>query len=130
MSSRKILTAATLAVAFSFAYAQGTPPQPATDPAVGAGQRSTQNTPMGDTGTPGGTAAGTSAGGTAAAGAGAAPTTPSTTTGSGAGAASMNSGATAGATTTPGDKAMASDAPVTDKTSTKKSKRMAKADRN
>jgi hypothetical protein len=38
----------------ALAFAQGTPPRPAADPAVGAGQRSTQNTPMGMTGTPGG----------------------------------------------------------------------------
>jgi hypothetical protein len=121
MSTRNILTAATLAVAFSLAYAQATPPQPAApDPATGAGQRSTQATPMGDSGTPGGAAGGTS--GTSAAGAAAAPATPSTTTGSGAGAAA-SSGGTAG--TTP----MASDTQTTDKPA-KKSGRVAKADRN
>lgn len=41
----------------AFAFAQGTPPNAAvTDPAQGAGQRSSQNTPMGTTGTPGGSA--------------------------------------------------------------------------
>lgn len=59
-----LATAATVALA-GVAIAQGTPPAPgATDPAVGAGQRSTQNTPMGSTGTPGGGgAAGATAGG-------------------------------------------------------------------
>lgn len=40
------------------ALAQSTPPNPAAkDPAVGAGQQSTQGTPMGTTGTPGGSSA-------------------------------------------------------------------------
>jgi hypothetical protein len=56
--STKILATAALAAATSLAFAQGTPPKPASNPAVGAGQRSTQNTPMGTTGTPGGGAAG------------------------------------------------------------------------
>ena len=51
MSSLKILTAAIAAAAFSLAHAQATPPKPATDPAMGAGQQSTQSTPMGATGT-------------------------------------------------------------------------------
>lgn len=51
----KALTAGAALSAAAFAFAQGTPPQPAAaDPAVGAGQRSSQNTPMGTTGTPGG----------------------------------------------------------------------------
>lgn len=95
MSSLKILTAAIAAATFSLAFAQGTPPRPATDPAVGAGQRSSQNTPMGSTGTPGAgggmAQGGTSAGGAAAATAGSANMG---TTGSGA---SMNAGTTTGA---------------------------------
>ncbi|MBA2673020.1 proteophosphoglycan ppg4 [Ramlibacter sp.] len=50
------------------AMAQGTPPNPAVkNPALGAGQQSTQNTPMGTTGTPGvtgGTTTGSSTMGT------------------------------------------------------------------
>jgi hypothetical protein len=87
MNTPKNLAAAVAAATFSLAFAQGTPPAPATDPAVGAGQRSTQNTPMGTTGTPSGTAAAaqgspagsaaaTSAGGTGASGAGPTTTAP------------------------------------------------------
>ena len=51
MSSLKILAAAALAASFGLAFAQGTPPSPSSpNPATGAGQRSTQNTPMGTTG--------------------------------------------------------------------------------
>jgi hypothetical protein len=57
MSSLKILAAAVAAATFSLAFAQGTPPTPSKDPATGAGQRSTQSTPMGDSGTPGATGA-------------------------------------------------------------------------
>lgn len=57
MSSLKILAAVAAATTVSLAFAQGTPPQPASNPAVGAGQRSTQETPMGTTGTPGGSGA-------------------------------------------------------------------------
>lgn len=53
----KGLVAAIAAATAAFAFAQGTPPNAAvTDPAQGAGQRSSQNTPMGTTGTPGGSA--------------------------------------------------------------------------
>ncbi len=38
------------------AMAQGNPPNPAKSAPVGAGQQSTQKTPMGETGTPGGNA--------------------------------------------------------------------------
>ena len=56
--SLKLVTAAIAAASFGLAFAQGTPPKTsAADPAVGAGQRSTQNTPMGTTGTPGGSGA-------------------------------------------------------------------------
>lgn len=90
MSSLKFLAAAIAAATVSVAFAQGTPPNPgATNPAVGAGQRSTQNTPMGATGTPGG-------GGAAAQGSSAGSTAGST--GATAGSAT-GSGSTAGATT-------------------------------
>ena len=88
MSSLKFLAAAVVAATASLAFAQSTPPQPATNPAVGAGQRSTQNTPMGTTGTPGG-------GGAAAQGSTAGSTAGSTGAASSSG--SMSSGSTAGA---------------------------------
>ena len=55
MKAAKTLIALAAAALFGAAFAQSTPPNTAAkDPAVGAGQRSTQNTPMGTTGTPGG----------------------------------------------------------------------------
>lgn len=55
MKAAKSLIALAAAALFGVAFAQSTPPNTAAkDPAVGAGQRSTQNTPMGTTGTPGG----------------------------------------------------------------------------
>jgi len=55
MKAAKTLIALAAAALFGVAFAQSTPPNTAAkDPAVGAGQRSTQNTPMGTTGTPGG----------------------------------------------------------------------------
>ncbi|MFN4119022.1 proteophosphoglycan ppg4 [Acidovorax sp.] len=59
-TSLKTVLASLAAVAVvGTAIAQGTPPTTATpDPATGAGQRSTQNTPMGATGTPGANAGG------------------------------------------------------------------------
>ena len=124
MSSLKILTAAAITAAtVSLAFAQRTPPRPATDPATGAGQRSTQNTPMGTTGTPGGggmAQGGTSAGGAAAATAGTAGST----------SAPMNAGTSSGARA--GGTAVAQDTHThTHKAakSKKKAKRV-KADRN
>ena len=112
MSSLKILAAVAAAATVSLAMAQGTPPQPAaTDPAVGAGQRSTQNTPMGTTGTPG-------SGGAAAQGS-TAGSTAATTAGSAGATGSMNSGST-----------MGSDSMASDTQSTTGSRRTAKADRN
>jgi hypothetical protein len=123
MSTIKYLVAAVAAASLGLAFAQGTPPKPgATDPAVGAGQRSTQNTPMGTTGTPGGggaTAQGSKAGSAAA-----------TTAGSTGASASgtMNSGSTASASSSGGGSMASSDGGSTKKA--KKSKRVAKADRN
>jgi hypothetical protein len=66
----KTLVAGLATATVALAFAQGTPPNPAAaNPATGAGQRSSQNTPMGTTGTPtgGGAAAqGTTAGSSAA----------------------------------------------------------------
>jgi hypothetical protein len=134
MFSPKILTAAIAAATFSLAFAQGTPPQPAADPAVGAGQRSTQNTPMGTTGTPGGSGAmmqgGTSASGAAGATAGG---TGATAAGTGGASGPMNSGATAGATSSGGTTAAAADPhaghKMTTKSTKKKARKVAKADR-
>lgn len=53
MSSLKYLVAAAAAATLSLSFAQGVPPRPAANPAVGAGQRSPEGTPMGTTGTPG-----------------------------------------------------------------------------
>ncbi len=56
---KSIITASALVVAGA-AFAQGTPPNAAVkDPAVGAGQQSTQTTPMGTTGTPAGSGSAT-----------------------------------------------------------------------
>jgi hypothetical protein len=106
MHSLKILAAAIAATTVSFAMAQGTPPKPASDPAVGAGQTSTQNTPMGTTGTPGSTGTGAAA------------------QGSTAGSTAASTGAMSPA---PADSStMAADTQTTSKKSAKK----AKADRN
>lgn len=95
----KVLAGGVVAATAALAFAQGTPPNPAvTNPAQGAGQRSSQNTPMGTTGTPGaggataqsGTTAGATAGSTAAATAG-------STGGTSAGAAGATGGGTAAA---------------------------------
>jgi hypothetical protein len=79
------------------ALAQSTPPNPAAkDPAVGAGQQSSQTTPMGQTGTPppsGSTAAGTSG-----------STSGSTMGASGSPAASADTGTTASSRTAKADR--------------------------
>ncbi|NPC56289.1 proteophosphoglycan ppg4 [Caenimonas soli] len=111
---------AALAIAGS-AIAQGNPPNAAVkDPAVGAGQQSSQTTPMGSTGTPAGgsTAAGASTtSGSTAAGA-------SSTTGS---SGSTMSGSTGGSSTT-GTSMGASGAASTDTAAS--GSRTARADRN
>lgn len=87
----KGLLAGVATVAFiGSAMAQGNPPNPAVKSApVGAGQQSTQQTPMGTTGTPAG-------GGTAATSSGTTAGTMNTTTGgSTTGSTSMGSGSTA-----------------------------------
>ena len=123
MSPLKILAVAAAAATFGIAFAQGTPPGPATDPATGAGQRSTQTTPMGDSGTPGGTGA---AGQRSTAGAAGGATSGATAagTGSASSSGSMSSGATAANTDTSGSKKVASA-----KTGAKKAVRKPRADR-
>ena len=128
MSSLKILAAIAATATVSLAMAQGVPPKPAADPAVGAGQRSTQNTPMGSTGTPGGAGAGASAQGSTA-GSSAATTTGNTGSSTGSSSSgSMNSGSSMNSSSpsTSSSDTMASDSNTTGK----KSKRVAKADRN
>ena len=101
---------AALAIAGS-AIAQGNPPNAAVkDPAVGAGQQSSQTTPMGSTGTP--------AGGSTAAGA-------SSTTGS---SSSTMSGSTGSSSTTGSTSMGASGAASTDTAAS--GSRTARADRN
>lgn len=99
---KSLLAAAAVTLA-GVAVAQGTPPNPAAaDPAVGAGQQSTQGTSMGVTGTPAGDgtatmgASGTTSGTTTSSGSTMTPSTSGTTTGSG----TMSSGTTAGSSTT------------------------------
>lgn len=90
MFSLKHLVAAIAAACFGIAFAQGTPPNTSTkDPATGAGQRSTENTPMGATGTPanGGAAAQGSPSGSSAASSAATPDTSSSTSGTTSGSA-------------------------------------------
>lgn len=75
------------------AMAQGNPPNPAVKSApVGAGQQSTQQTPMGTTGTP--TGGGTAAGSGSTSGS-AASTGSTTTSGASTGSTSIGSGSTA-----------------------------------
>lgn len=114
--SLKIVIAAVTAATFSLAFAQGTPPAPASDPAVGSGQTSTQNTPMGATGTPGGSATGAAAQGSTT-GSGSASTAGSSGT--------MGAGSSASSTPSSSDSSgsMAAD-------SSSSTMRTAKADRN
>ena len=117
MSTLKILAAAVAAATVGLAFAQGTPPRPAADPAVGAGQRSSQNTPMGTTGTPG-------SGGAAAQGSTSGSAAAST---AGSTGASMNTGAAASAGTSGGGSSMAAG---TGTSKPAKKARRVKADRN
>jgi hypothetical protein len=87
-STLKALLAGLAAAAIGTAMAQSTPPNPnSKDAATGAGQQSTEKTPMGTTGTP--------TNGTSSKGATASGTTGSSATmgASGSGSSSMNSGA-------------------------------------
>lgn len=85
---------ATVAIAGA-AIAQSTPPSTtAKDPATGAGQQSTQTTPMGSTGTPGGTSSTTPS--TAAGGS----STDTSTSGSTMGASGSSTTTTTESTTT------------------------------
>ena len=99
------------------AMAQGTPPNPAIKSApVGAGQQSTQKTPMGDTGTPTGasTATGSMTG----------STNMGSTSSSGGKTSRMTSGSTSGTAS------MGSGSTSADTSRSTRSKRTARADRN
>lgn len=110
-TSLKGLLAAAAFTVGGAAIAQSTPPNPAAkDPAVGAGQQSTQSTPMGATGTPN-NAGGSS---TTMGASGSGSTSGSATTGSGSttGASSSGtsgSGSTAGGSSSGGSSTMATD---------------------
>ncbi|MES2940692.1 MAG: proteophosphoglycan ppg4 [Pseudomonadota bacterium] len=99
----KTLVASLAAVAFvGTALAQGNPPNPSvSNPAQGAGQQSSQTTPMGTTGTPGGS-------------------------GSTMGASTPTTGSTAGSGTTMGASSSTDTSAAATTTTTKKSKVKAK----
>jgi hypothetical protein len=112
MKALKSMIALAAVAVVGVAMAQSTPPSASKDPATGAGQRSTQNTPMGTTGTPGG-------------GATMSRSTNSGTTGSGT---SMGAGTTAGSTggAAPMASSTTSDTSATATTSSGKHKAKAK----
>ena len=117
----KSLLAGVAAVAvIGTAMAQGSPPNPAVKSApVGAGQQSSQGTPMGVTGTPAG---GSSATGSTAAGS----TSGSMNMGTASNSGSSSSGTSMGSSSTSADTSMT----PRSSTSSKRGKRMARADRN
>lgn len=111
---KALMAGATAVALVGTAMAQGSPPNPAIkNPAIGAGQQSSQQTPMGTTGTPGGNPApmGTTAGSTSG------TTMSSTPSTSSAPATSM------GATSSSSDMNMAS-------AGSRPTKRARRADRN
>jgi hypothetical protein len=114
----KTMVAGLATATVALAFAQGTPPNPSvTNPAQGAGQRSSQNTPMGTTGTPGGAGA-TAQGSMGTNSAGSAATS----------TAATSAGSTAGASTTMASDHMGSKA-STKHTTRKAKKKVVKADR-
>lgn len=119
-SLKGLIAAAAITVAGA-AMAQSTPPNPAAkDPAVGAGQQSTQSTPMGATGTPN-----NAAGSSATMGAsGSGSTTGSGTSGSSSTMGASNSG-TSGTSGSASGSSMGSSTMATDSTSGR-----TRADRN
>ena len=124
----KTLVASLAAVAFvGTAMAQGTPPNPSvTNPAQGAGQQSSQTTPMGTTGTPG------AGGSTIGAGKTSGTTTGATagTTGSSTMTGSSTAGSTSGSTMGAGSSTDTAAAPTTTRMKAKaKTKRMAKSNK-
>ncbi|WP_205960695.1 hypothetical protein [Ramlibacter rhizophilus] len=107
----KGLLAGAAVAAMGTAFAQGTPPTTgAANPAMGAGQRNTQNAPMGTTGTPtpGATSSGSMGSATTAPSATTTPATPGTaattgTTGTMGATGAAGADTTRPATTTLGD---------------------------
>ncbi|MDB5945636.1 MAG: hypothetical protein JWQ33_662 [Ramlibacter sp.] len=112
----KGMLAGVAAVAFiGTAMAQGNPPNPAIKSApVGAGQQSSQQTPMGTTGTP--TGSGT--------------TGSSATSNSGTGASSNTGAASTSGGTSMGSSSASTDSTVASSTGGTRSKRRMRADRN
>lgn len=105
---KSLLAGAAAIAVIGTAIAQGTPPNPnVTNPPVGAGQQSSQGTPMGTTGVQG-------------AGTGAATTGSSTTMGATSGSTTGSTGSTSGSTM----------GATTDTTTTASNSRPMRADRN
>jgi hypothetical protein len=127
MSTSKILIAAFAAATVGLAFAQGTPPKPAANPAVGAGQQSSQNTPMGTTGTPSG-GGGMAQGSTRSGGSSASSAASSGAMSSGSSAGST--GSSAGSTGSSGGSTMAADTGSGSGKSSHRKHRKARADRN
>lgn len=120
-SLKGLLAAAAFTVA-GVAIAQSTPPNPAAkNPATGAGQQSSQTTPMGTTGTPNNAAGSGSSMGASGSGS----TTGSATTGSGSTMGASSTGTTGSGSSASGSSAGGTTAMATDKSSGR-----SRADRN
>lgn len=114
-----LLAGAAAVALIGTAMAQGNPPNPAVkNPAVGAGQQSSQQTPMGTTGTPGGGAMATGSGSST-------PMGTASTSGTANAPMPMNSGSSMGSSSSSADTTMASASQQP-----KRRVRMARADRN
>lgn len=125
-SLKGLLAAAAITLAGA-AIAQSTPPNPAAkDPAVGAGQQSTQSTPMGATGTP------NNAGGSSATmgASGSGSTSGSGTSGSGSTTGASNSGTMGSGTSGSGSTASGSASGGSSTMATDSSSGRTRADRN
>lgn len=97
-SLKGLIAAAAITVA-GVAMAQSTPPNPAAkDPAVGAGQQSTQSTPMGATGTPNNAAGSSATMGASGSGSTTGSGTSGTASGSSMGSSTMSTDSTSGRT--------------------------------
>ena len=119
---KSLLTGVTAVAVIGTAMAQGTPPNAAKSAPIGAGQQSSQGTPMGITGTQSG---GSSATGSTAAGS----TSGGSTMGTASNSGSTGSGGSMGSGTSMGSSSTSADTSMTPGSS-KRSKRMARADRN
>lgn len=119
---KSLLTGVAAVALIGTAMAQGSPPNPAKSAPIGAGQQSTQGTPMGVTGTPSG---GPTATGSTAAGS----TSGSMNMGTASNSGSTSSGSSMGSGTSMGASSTSADTSMTPRTS-KRGKRVARADRN